>query len=124
MELKTRFAYYGSGFFIGILIVFFFLGGKKASCSWLPNDRMLRIIRSKHIVYSDDCLNNLSLHQRDTMDVLQILLNGEIDFSKSNVKNNPCRMYLISGADSLKKTQITVKLCDSVATIEKVEFTP
>jgi hypothetical protein len=117
-DLKKRFVLYGFGFFIGILLVFFFLGGKKASCSWLPNDRMLRIIRSKHIEYSDSCLNTLALNTLDTIHVRQILLNGDIDFSKSNVKNDPCRSYYIQGADSLKKAVIIVKVCDSVATVE------
>lgn len=118
--MKKRFALYGFGFAIGIALVFFFLGGKKASCNWLPNDRMLKIIRSKQINYSAEVQNQLSRANIDTLDINLILDNGDIDFSKSQTKNNPCRKYLINGIKEQKNMTLTVKICDSVATIENV----
>ena len=40
-DMRKRFALYGIGFAMGIVMVFFFLGGKRASCNWLPNDRSI-----------------------------------------------------------------------------------
>ena len=119
--MKYRFTLYGFGFAIGLVLVFFFLGGKKASCNWLPNDRILGIIRSKKLVYSDKIKNDLELKLIDTLMIQQILLKGDIDFSKSNVKNNPCRQYHIVGNHDLKEVVLQVQLCDSVATILSVE---
>lgn len=119
--MKYRFTLYGFGFAIGLVLVFFFLGGKKASCNWLPNDRMLGIIRSKKIVYSDKIKNDLELKLIDTLMIQQVLLSGDIDFSKSNVTNNPCRQYHIEGNQELKEIVLQVQLCDSVATILSVE---
>ncbi len=119
-DMKRRFSLYGFGFFIGILLVFFFLGGKKASCNWLPNDRMLKIIRSKQINYSTEATQVLNTKKVDSADIAQILIRGEIDFSKSNVKNNPCRKYLINGNDQQKNIALTVQICDSIATIQKI----
>ncbi len=119
-DMKRRFSLYGFGFFIGILLVFFFLGGKKASCNWLPNDRMLKIIRSKQINYSTEATQVLNTKKVDSADIAQILIRGEIDFSKSNVKNNPCRKYLINGNDEQKNIALTVQICDSIATIQKI----
>ncbi|MFD1316332.1 DUF4258 domain-containing protein [Namhaeicola litoreus] len=119
--MKYRFTLYGFGFAIGILFVFFFLGGKKASCNWLPNDRMLSIIRSKHLLYSDEVKKSLVLERIDTLVIQQILLKGDIDFSKSNVKNNPCRQYHIEGNRELKDLILQVQLCDSIATILSIE---
>lgn len=119
-DMKKRFALYGFGFAIGIALVFFFLGGKKASCNWLPNDRMLKIIRSKQINYSAEVQNQLRSANIDTLDINLILDNGDIDFSKSQTKNNPCRKYLINGIKEQKNMTLTVKICDSVATIENV----
>ena len=48
-DMKTRFTLYGFGFVIGLVLVFFFLGGKKSSCNWMPNDRILNIIAQKKI---------------------------------------------------------------------------
>ena len=116
-DLRKRFAFYGFGFAMGLGIVFFFLGGKKASCSWLPNDRMLKIIRSKEITYSAEARNTLNTTETDSLDINAILVHGDIDFSKSQTKNNPCREYLINGIKDQKDLALTVKLCDSIATI-------
>ena len=119
-DMKRRFALYGFGFAIGIVLVFFFLGGKNASCNWMPNDRMLKIIRSKQINYSDNVINQISNAAIDSLDINLILENGDIDFSKSQTKNNPCRKYLINGNKEQKDMSLTVKICDSLATIENV----
>ncbi len=121
-DMKRRFSLYGFGFFIGILLVFFFLGGKKASCNWLPNDRMLKIIRSKQINYSLEATQILNTNTIDSTDIFQILLDGDIDFSKSHVKNNPCRKYLINGTNDQKNIALTVQVCDSTAIIEEIIF--
>lgn len=119
--MKKRFALYGFGFAIGIILVFFFLGGKKASCNWMPNDRMLQIIRSKQIEYSDNLQEQIKAEVLDSSAINDILISGDIDFSKSQVKNNPCRIYLINGSKQQENITITVKVCDSVATIEKAD---
>ncbi len=117
-DMKTRFTLYGIGFAIGIVLVFFFLGGKKASCNWLPNDRILNIISQKKITFSEDVHNELTSTQTDSLDIMQILKRGEIDFSKSQVKNDPCRNYWIEGAVDQKNLVITVEVCDSTAVVK------
>ena len=120
--MKKRFALYGFGFAIGLVLVFFFLGGKKASCNWLPNDRMLKIIRQKQINYSLETQQMINNTEIDSLDINLILDHGDIDFSKSQVKNNPCRKYLINGTQEQKNISLTVKICDSIATIETVKL--
>lgn len=119
-DMRKRFALYGFGFLMGIGLVFFFLGGKNASCSWFPNDRMLKIIRSKHIQYSDNLNDAIATKKIDSADINNILINGDIDFSKSQTKNNPCRKYLIYGEKDQKDISITIKICDSIATIDNL----
>ena len=86
-DMKTRFTLYGIGFAIGIALVFFFLGGKKASCNWLPNDRILNIIQQKQISFSQTVNDALMTSETDSLDIMLILTRGDIDFSKSQVKN-------------------------------------
>ena len=117
-DMKRRFGLYGFGFAIGIVLVFFFLGGKNSSCNWMPNARMLEIIRSKQISYSSDVQYKIDNFIIDSTDINSILLLGDIDFSKSQVKNNPCRNYLINGEVRNQEVAITVIICDSLATIE------
>ena len=120
-DMKTRFTLYGIGFAIGILIVFFFLGGKNASCNWLPNDRILNIISQKKITFSEDVQQKLKSTETDSLAIMQILDRGDIDFSKSQVKNEPCRNYWIEGSVDQKNLVITVELCDSVAVVKTLE---
>ncbi len=117
-DMKTRFALYGIGFAFGIVLVFFFLGGKKASCNWLPNDRILNIIQQKQISFSPTVRDQLSNSETDSLDIMLMLTRGEIDFSKSQVKNNPCRNYYIDGIQEQKELFITVELCDSTAVVK------
>jgi hypothetical protein len=121
-DMKKRFALYGFGFAIGILLVFFFLGGKKASCNWLPNDRMLQIIRGKQIQYSNDVQEKIETKIIDSLDINTILVDGDIDFSKSQVKNDPCRIYIINGSKQQENLILTVQICDSIAIIEKADL--
>ena len=120
-DMKKRFTLYGSGFVIGILMVFFFLGGKKASCNWLPNDRILNIIRQKQINFSDEVRSHLIEIGSDSLDIYRMLENGDVDFSKSRVKNDPCRLYWIQGEGEQKQLVITVEVCDSVATVNSLK---
>jgi len=119
--MRRRFALYGFGFAMGIGMVFFFLGGKDASCNWMPNARMLNIIRGKQISYSAEVKSTLITTEIDSLDINAILLSGDIDFSKSQTKNKPCRKYLINGSNNQKDITLTVKVCDSIATIESIK---
>jgi hypothetical protein len=121
-DMKKRFGLYGFGFAIGIVLVFFFLGGKNSSCNWLPNARMLEIIRSKQISYSEEVQSKIKDATIDSTDINYILVEGDIDFSKSQVKNNPCRNYLINGELDDQEVSITVIICDSLATIETFQI--
>ena len=120
-DMRTRFTLYGIGFVIGIIIVFFFLGGKKASCNWLPNDRILNIIQQKQISFSQSVKEQLRDSDTDSLDIMQILKRGDIDFSKSQVENNPCRNYWIEGTADQKNLFVTVEVCDSTAVVATLE---
>ena len=120
--MKSRFALYGFGFFIGLVLVFFFLGGKKASCNWLPNDRILNIIAQKKISFGDLVKESIASGEADSLEIMQVLQHGDIDFSKSRVKNEPCRNYLIAQDQDQKELIVTVEVCDSVAIVQTLSI--
>jgi hypothetical protein len=123
-DMRQRFTLYGIGFAMGIVIVFFFLGGKRASCNWLPNDRILNIIERKQLLYGEQIEQNLKEAEADSLDIRAILKHGDIDFSKSRVKNEPCRLYWIEGQGKQSSLLISVELCDSVATVSSLKRLP
>ena len=116
-DMKKRFTYYGLGFAMGLLIVFFFLGGKQPSCNWLPNDQLLNIIRQTKKLYSEEVTRELGRSSADSLDIRNILESGDVDFSRSRVKNEPCRLYWIQGEGRQEPYVITVEVCDSLDTV-------
>ena len=123
-DMRKRFTLYGIGFAMGIVMVLFFLGGKRAACNWLPNDRILNIIQKKQILYGEKIDEQLEETQADSLDIRTILKNGDIDFSKSRVKNEPCRLYWIQGQGKQSSLLISVELCDSIATVNSLQRLP
>ncbi len=122
MELKYRFAYYGVGFFMGIGLVLFFLNGKKASCNFFPNERVLNMLTKKHREYSSEVLELMTQQKVDSTAIANILQEGDVDFSKSKPRQEPCRYYWIDGYINKKEAAVYVQNCDSIVTIQQVHL--
>ena len=122
MRIRQRFVFYGIGFIIGLIILFFFLGGKRTSCDYGPNSRVLKNIRIKERVFSETTLQQLTDYQLDTSAISTLLRNGNVLFSESNTNLDSCKIYVIEGTSKKKELKMTVQNCDSIATVQKVEF--
>ena len=75
MRIRYRFVFYGIGFFIGIILLYFFVGGSGASCdmSYGPNARVLKNINLKTINYSQNISDLFENKTVDTADIKYIL---------------------------------------------------
>lgn len=129
MKLIHRFGYYFGGFTIGILLLLFFLGGKRASCDYGPNARTLKNIRLKERAFSENTLRILAGNQLDTSAISYLLQKGDVVFSESNTKLDSCKQYVIEGtvrtegqADSEKNLKIRVENCEELATVMEAEI--
>ncbi len=123
MNTIQRFGYFGVGLFFGIVILIFFLSGKRASCNYGPNGRVLSNIQSKDREFSEESLLFFKEHNIDTSVVADILKSGDVDFSKSITHGDPCNVYYI--AERKKEDNILelqVENCDSIATIKTVQL--
>lgn len=100
MKFYVRFAYYMSGFIIGLFFLTMILNGKNTGCSYFPNARVLKDIRSKSLYYSNESKLILAQKWVDTADIRNTLTYGTIDFSKSNVKSKNGKLYVVSGKTS------------------------
>ena len=127
MSLLKRFAFYFGGFAIGLILLYFFIGGSGASCEYDygPNSRTLKNIRLKERVYTNEALDALKNNQIDTSDISNLLLKGDVLFSQSNTKLDSCDVYVIEGAHKGKpkeKLKISVENCNKKATIQKISI--
>ncbi|MFD1096036.1 hypothetical protein [Salegentibacter chungangensis] len=122
MKLIHRIGYYSLGLFFGIIILIFFLSGKKTSCDYLPNDRVLKNIRIKERKWTDESLSFFSKNAIDTSAVSYILEEGDVDFDKSKTQKEPCGIFVVSGKAEEKLLELQIENCDSIATLLKAGF--
>jgi len=117
MKFVHRLGYYLGGFVIGLILLFFFLSGKKTSCDYGPEARTLKNIRIKPRFFSEKALLLFSNYQIDTSAVSNFLNNGDVLFSESNTNLDSCKQYVIRGTVAEKKLKIRVENCEAKATI-------
>ncbi|GAA4899015.1 hypothetical protein GCM10023311_25250 [Flaviramulus aquimarinus] len=121
MKLIQRIGYYLGGFSLGLIILAFFLNGKKTSCSYGPDARVLKNISSKKIMYSTHINSLLANNTIDTTAIQYVLKKGDINFSESNTRQEPCGLYIVEGDFNDKEIALTVENCDSIATITSLK---
>ncbi|MDR6301034.1 hypothetical protein [Mesonia maritima] len=122
MKLAHRLGYYFSGFVIGIIILFFFLSGKKTSCDYGPDARVLKNIRTKKLDYSSNAALFFQQNKIDSTSIYAVLTNGDVDFEESITDLDSCNIYVINSDKEKKNLQLSIKNCDSIATIEQAKF--
>jgi hypothetical protein len=119
MKLIHRIAYFSVGLFFGIVILLFFLSGKKTSCDYSPDARVLKNIRIKERIFTEEAFSYFENNKLDTAMVSQSLENGDVDFSRSNTDTEPCNIYLITNKVDSAILELQIENCDSTATIQK-----
>jgi hypothetical protein len=120
MHIAKRFGFYGFGFVIGLLLLFFFLNGKKAGCDYGPDARTLKNIKIKQRVFSIQSLQALKQNNLDTSAVSSLLRFGDVNFGESNTKLDSCKVYVIEGFVNNTNLKMKVQNCDKTATITSI----
>ena len=126
MSLLKRFVYYFGGLALGIMLLYFFIGGSGSSCeyNYWPDARVLKNIRIKKRVFAKGTIEKLSKLSLDTAAISYILKKGDVNFSKSDIQNEKCNIYTITGTvskTSEKELQLVVENCSAKATIQSIE---
>ncbi len=109
MKFYQRFAYYMVGLIMGCFFVAVVFMGKNTSCNYFPNARVLNDIRTKPFLYDIEASRRLSEDWVDTIDIKNTLTNGDVDFDKSNVKEEGGKKYIIYGKTKAGK-EITLEI--------------
>ena len=120
MNIAKRFGFYGFGFIIGLVLLFFFLNGKKAGCDYGPDARTLKNIKIKQRVFSTQSLQELKKNNLDTATVSSLLKFGDVNFGESNTKLDSCKVYVIEGSVKKIKLKMSVQNCEKTATITSI----
>lgn len=109
--------FYLIGLLPGLLIVFFILNKKGASCSgYLPNSRVIAETLSKDFKYSEAFkieMQTLKIDEKFLKD--SIITKGEVNFDKSNAQKKPCPSYLLTYPKKNPRFEITFEKCKEEA---------
>lgn len=119
MKILYRLGYYLVGLSLGLIIVSFVFSGKKTSCNYGPNARVLADLRKKQVVVPA----KVTLHdkQLDSVVFHQILQQASIDFSQSNTRLDSCKIYFIQAVYQNQNLDLEVENCQKVVRIIKLQ---
>ncbi|MDH7913947.1 hypothetical protein [Winogradskyella sp. SYSU M77433] len=123
MKFIHRLGYYLGGFAIGLIILMFFLNGKDASCDYGPNARTVKNISSKPLSYSESASTFIQKNTLDSLTVVNLIKYGTVDFSKSNIDLDSCKIYIIENSYKEQEMELKVENCNSLAKIIEIDFT-
>lgn len=121
MVFIRRLGFYLLGFSIGLIFLAYFLKGKHTKFCYAPNCRVLKNINTKKIEFSPEIYQFLHKHNTDSSQISMILKEGDVIFSKSSPQDKPCATYIIAGSINDIPIDISVKNCDTVALVKKIE---
>ncbi|MBR9757645.1 MAG: hypothetical protein GYB39_06155 [Algicola sp.] len=118
MKLIHRIGFYLGGFSIGLVFLFFFLNGKKVSCDYGPEARVKKNINTKLVTYAPEVKAKIFSGDLDSTTIKNLLLKGDVIFSKSHPRETPCGIYYMEGQLDSKTASLLVENCDSLATVK------
>ena len=86
MKLLYRLGFYLGGFSVGLIFLAFILNGKKTSCNYTPNARVIDNLLQKKIVLSEEIIKDYPLLKDDQ--IKEMIQTGTVNFSKSDTKRD------------------------------------
>lgn len=125
MDFWQRFKFFFLGSLMGIFFVILVFG-KRMSCKqavieYFPNGRVLAEIRYKDLQWSPDTDQKFQELQVDSAFLYEeILMDGRVDFQKSDPRRQPCGKYLIHFQKEEQSYEMFVTKCREISRIDSV----
>jgi len=115
--------FYLIGLVPGLVIVFFILNKKGASCSgYLPNSRVIAETLSKDFNYSENFKTEMSTYKIDEKFIKDsIITKGKVDFDRSHAQKKPCPDYVLIYPEKNPVYEITFEKCEENATLNSLK---
>lgn len=115
--------FFAIGLIPGLIIMFFILNKKGASCSgYLPNSRVIAEALSKDFVYSESVKASMSEYKIDEKFVKDsIIVNGYVDFNKSHAQKKPCPDYYLQYPKENPRYELKFEKCEKTTTLNELK---
>lgn len=106
----------------GLLLVFFILNKKGASCSgYLPNSRVIAETLSKKMVYSPTFSEEMKANKIEEKFLKDsIITKGQIDFDKSQAQKKPCPEYVLIYPEKNPRYEVHFQKCKDDVTFSSL----
>lgn len=78
-------------------------------------------MRSKTIQYSEAVNKLIENQQIDSIDIANFLMEGDVDFGRSDTRSKPCKTYYIDGNIDDASRVLKVKNCPETLEIIAIE---
>lgn len=121
MAFIKRLGWYLVGLSVGIIFLAFFLKKKSdetgTSFCYFPNCRVLKDIRSKTFSKTENPNDTIAFANLSP-EIKELLINGSVDFKRSDTKARPCAIYFIENDD--ESLTLKVQNCPDKAIIERL----
>ena len=117
MKLFYRLGFYMVGFSIGLIFLAMILKGKKTSCNYGPNDRVISNLSTKAWKSQNKVPTNF-----DSLAFQSFLKKANVDFGKSNTRRDSCKTYFIDGYWGEKPISLEVKNCEKTIEVLRLNY--
>ena len=117
MKLIYRLGFYMMCFSIGLIFLAVILKGKKTSCNYGPNDRVIADL-SKKAWKPQNKVNSTF----DSIAFQGFLNKASVDFGKSNTQKDSCKTYFINGYLGEKPISIRVENCEKSVEVLQLNY--
>ncbi len=117
MKFLYRLGFYMIGFSIGLIFLTVILKGKKTSCNYGPNDRVISNLSKKNWSV------NLGINPEfDSIAFHSFLTKSRVDFGKSNTQKDSCRIYFLNGYWRGQAISLEVENCEKKVQVLELSY--
>lgn len=119
MKLLYRLGYYLVGLSLGLIVVSVVFSGKKTTCNYGPNARVLADLRKKHVEIAPEVtLNGQTV---DSVVFHQILNRAGVDFSQSNTRLDSCKIYRVQANFNNLSLDLDIENCEKIVRLIRLQ---
>ena len=117
MKLLYRLGFYLMGFSIGLIFLTIILKGKKTSCNYGPNDRVISNLSRKKWIPQNKVTAGF-----DSIAFHDFLKKANVDFGKSNTQKDSCKTYFINGYWNTNPISVEVENCENTVEVIQLNY--
>ncbi|MGA0430459.1 MAG: hypothetical protein ACO3M9_00590 [Flavobacteriaceae bacterium] len=120
MKLFYRLGYYLVGFSLGLIILTFVFSGKKTTCNYGPEARVIGDLAKKKVVIAP--LVKELYPNFDSLAYHQALQKASVDFGASTRGLDSCKTYQLQAYWQEKPILLYVLNCEKTVTLERLNY--